>query len=359
MAKKRQVNFELLRIVAMFMIIALHYLVKGGAAVSYVENGAAANYAAWLVEAFCIGAVNCYVLISGYFLVESEWKPGRVASLFFQVLFYSALIPLLLILIGEVSPRSLGIYDWIGYLLPVDTEHYWFATAYLLMYLFAPLLAKGIRQMEKKELQVVLVLLLFFFSAVKTFVPVAFVTDHKGYDFGWFLCLFVLAGYIRRFGFSWLEKKANAALLYVVSSLGIWGLSMVSGRLGERIAAFTCYADMPYTYNHLLCVVSSVALFYLFKDSTVREGKFAALVTALAPYTFGIYLLHEHLLVRYRWPEWLGTERVAGSFGFLPHMVGCVVLVYVVGTVVDFVRAWIFEQIARVGKRGESRNGVR
>ena len=100
MAKKRQVNFELLRIVAMFMIIALHYLVKGGAAVSYVENGAAANYAAWLVEAFCIGAVNCYVLISGYFLVESEWKPGRVASLFFQVLFYSALIPLLLILIG-------------------------------------------------------------------------------------------------------------------------------------------------------------------------------------------------------------------------------------------------------------------
>ena len=26
---KRQANFELLRIVAMFMIIALHYLVKG------------------------------------------------------------------------------------------------------------------------------------------------------------------------------------------------------------------------------------------------------------------------------------------------------------------------------------------
>ena len=70
MAVKRQANFELMRIAAMLMIISLHYLVKGGAAVSFPfsakENPV--GVLAWLIEAFCIVAVNCYVLLSGFFL---------------------------------------------------------------------------------------------------------------------------------------------------------------------------------------------------------------------------------------------------------------------------------------------------
>ena len=92
-AGRRQANFELLRIVAMFMIISLHYLVKGWVATPFpfaVKENPVAVFA-WLVEAFCIVAVNCYVLISGYFLVESAWKPERVRSLLAQVLFYSLL----------------------------------------------------------------------------------------------------------------------------------------------------------------------------------------------------------------------------------------------------------------------------
>ena len=64
MPAKRQSNFELLRIVAMFMIIALHYLVKGNVAAPWSESRTLVNYTAWLVEAFCIVAVNCYVLLS-------------------------------------------------------------------------------------------------------------------------------------------------------------------------------------------------------------------------------------------------------------------------------------------------------
>ena len=52
MPAKRQSNFELLRIVAMFMIIALHYLVKGNVAAPWSESRTLVNYTAWLVEAF-------------------------------------------------------------------------------------------------------------------------------------------------------------------------------------------------------------------------------------------------------------------------------------------------------------------
>lgn len=346
MKGRRQANFELLRIVAMFMIIALHYLVKGGAAVPFAENDSSVNIAAWLVEAFCIVSVNCYVLISGYFMVESEWKPGRVVSLLCQVLFYALLIPCVLIVTGVISGSDMGIYDWIGCVLPIETEHYWFATSYLLMYLFAPFLAAGVRQMEKRQLQIVLGLLLCFFSLGKTIVPVSLATDQYGYSFGWFLCLFVAACYIRKYGISWLEKRSHGFALYMLSCLSIWGLSLASHKMSGRIDAFSYYENMPYTYNHLLCLTGAVALFYVFKNMQIREGKAANVIRMLAPYTFGVYLLHEHVLVRYEWMRWLKAEQAADTWRFLPHLLGCVLLVYAAGTVTDMGRAWLFRAAA-------------
>lgn len=346
---KRQANFELLRIVAMLMIISLHYLVKGGAAVPFpfVAKEHPVGVLAWLIESFCIVAVNCYVLISGYFCVESAWKPGRVVSLLCQVLFYSLLIPLLFLLTGVVSPGELAIYDWIGFALPFGTEHYWFATAYLVMYLFAPFLSAGIQKLKKRDLQILLALLLIFFSLEKTIVPVYLATDRYGYDFGWFLCLFVTAGYIRLYGISWLEKRSHAVGLYGISCLGIWMLSLFSNTLGKEIEVFARYADMPYTYNHLLCLTGAVSLFYVFQNVSLREGRVADAIRLLAPCTFGVYLLHEHILVRYRWLEWLKADQVKGSFLFLPHMIGCVLLVYGIGTAVDLARAWVFGRMKR------------
>lgn len=346
---KRQANFELLRIVAMLMIISLHYLVKGGVVltVPFVAKENPVGVLAGLIEAFCIVAVNCYVLISGYFCVESAWKPGKVFSLLCQILFYSLLIPCLLMLFGAESAKGMGFYDWINCALPVETEHYWFATAYLIMYLFAPFLSAGIRQMEKRQLQIVTALLLGFFSFGKTVFPVPLVTDRHGYDFGWFLCLFVTAGYIRLYGIPWLEKRAHAVGAYLLSVCGIWLLALFSNTLGGEIDAFTYYADMPYTYNHLLCLISAVSLFYLFKNMRIREGRFADMARRLAPYTFGVYLLHEHNLVRYEWMKWLDVENVRESFWFVPHMIGCVLLVYVAGTVVDAVRAWLFGRVKK------------
>lgn len=344
---KRLANFELLRIVAMFMIISLHYMVKGWVATPFpfVAKDNPVGVLAWLIEAFCIVAVNCYVLISGYFCVESVWRPGRVAALFSQVLFYSLLVPVFLLLTGVVSAGDLDVYNWIGYIVPFGTEHYWFATAYLVMYLFAPFLAAGIGKMKKRELQMLIALLLTFFTLEKTVIPVFLATDRYGYDFGWFLCLFVVAGYLRLYGISWLEKQSHAVGAYALSSLLIWMLALFSNTLGGEIETFVHYANMLYTYNHLLCLAGAVSLFYAFKNMRIREGRFAAAVRKLAPYTFGVYLLHEHILVRYEWMKWLGVEKVKESFLFVPHMIGCALLVYVIGTAADAARAWVFARV--------------
>ena len=55
MAEKngRQLNYEVLRILAMLMIVCLHYLSKGGfLGVPAREHISMSGYAAWLIEAF-------------------------------------------------------------------------------------------------------------------------------------------------------------------------------------------------------------------------------------------------------------------------------------------------------------------
>lgn len=348
MASKRQANFELLRIVAMLMIITLHYLVKGNVAVPYAESQSGVNLIAWLLEAFCIVAVNCFCLVSGYFLVESAWKPGRIVSLLAQILFYSIAIPVAMLCVGMISPADLTVYDWINFILPIETEHYWFATAYVMMYLFAPVLAAGVKSMEQKTLQKMIVVLLLFFSVGKTIFPVPLITDKYGYDFGWFLCLFLIAAYLRLYGCKWLENRKYSMLLYIGMCLCIFGAWFVASLLSGRIDAFAYYADMPYTYNHVFALLGAVGLFMVFKNMQIKEGKFAEAIRRLAPYTFGVYLLHEHVLVRYEWSKWLQIERISESLLFIPHMIVCVLVVYAIGTIVDFVRAYLFAGVRQV-----------
>ena len=77
--KKRIASIELLRILAMMMVVMLHYLSKGELLTPLTEEFGTGAYVTWLLEAFSIVAVNVYMLISGYFLVESGFKVGRLA----------------------------------------------------------------------------------------------------------------------------------------------------------------------------------------------------------------------------------------------------------------------------------------
>lgn len=89
-AKNRQANMELLRILSMLMIIVLHCLGKSG--ILKAEAGAWNMGVTWFLEALCAGAVNVYILISGYFSVRSVFKIKKIFMLWLQVAFYSVWI---------------------------------------------------------------------------------------------------------------------------------------------------------------------------------------------------------------------------------------------------------------------------
>lgn len=352
--KSRQLNYELLRILAMLMIVCLHYLSKGG----FLGDPARADisatgYVAWLVEAFCLVAVNVYVLISGYFGVEAETKDvlRRPLNTWKQVLFYSIIIGAAAILIGCQKP---SLYEIFTYIFPTVTEHYWFATSYIILCFFMPFLNRGIKELDRSSLLKLIGAFLLFFGIAKTVIPMHLPWDKYGYDAFWFVTLYLTGAYIRLYGVAFLDNRFKAALLYIVSEFAIF-VSFVAIRqvffMTGSLADFITYG---YTYNHLFCYFGAIGLFMVFCDrfdkktdvkddidtNTSLAKRIRKPIELVSGATFGVYLIHEHINIRYLWVEWFHCKNFADVpiVVFLGHMVFTVLTVYIVCTLIELAR---------------------
>lgn len=342
--KKRMANIETLRLVAMMMVVSLHYLGKGEILGKLTGPLSAKDYAAWLLESFSIAAVNTYVLISGYFLVEAKFRIKRVITLVLQILFYSCLIPVILILTGELSLSGLTLYDVWQAIFPIQMKQYWFMSAYVVMSLFTPVLNAAAHAMKKGQLQAVIALLLFIESLGKTVIPARLALDGEGYDALWFMTVYLIAAYIRLYGIPFLEKKNRAAVCYVLFCLGIYGLLLMIRGLYLATGRFEDFMKSPTGYNHLLTLGAAVALFYAFRDWDFgkKESGFAALICKIAPYSLGVYLLHEQIYVRFEWPFLLGADQCTSVGSLLMHWALAIVVVMACGLAADYIRSLLF-----------------
>ncbi len=366
--KKRMANLELLRILAMLMIIVMHFLRESGVllgkeAALASQQLQAVNVLAFFLEAFCIVAVNVYVLISGYFATQSSFKAAKVIRFLGQIYFYALFIPLILKLAGvPIYADTTGIYGWVQYLLPISSEHYWFATSYFYLLLMMPVLNYGIKSMSSKQLSVVTGLLLAVFCGVKSICPIRLTMDRYGYDVLWFICVYLLGAWIYACGectMQWMKKKAG--LLYVGSALLIGTMVLALYGAAGKWEGAAYYFSVPFHYNFVFCLTAAVGLFFVFGNLSVKEGIWAEFIRKISKYCFGVYLLHEHLDVRHEWYRILGTVWAGGSksgaAGFLLELVMCTAILFAAGIGIDFVRSCLFDRIekwcrAAFGKKG-------
>ena len=65
--------------------------------------------------------------------------------------------------------------------------------------------------------------------------------------------------------------------------------------------------------------------------------------------TFGVYLIHEHVNLRYLWPTWFQSAEFAASSlpVFLLHMAGTVMVVYMLCSVIEVIRKKVTVQVGR------------
>ena len=83
----RESNFELLRIISMIMVLAIHanFFSTGELSIEDTQNYFIQSILRCFSHSLCVGAVNTFVLISGYFGIR--YKNRGLANLLFQCLF--------------------------------------------------------------------------------------------------------------------------------------------------------------------------------------------------------------------------------------------------------------------------------
>lgn len=354
--KKRMANLELLRCVAMMMVVVLHYLGKGNLLTDLTKESLhGAQLAAWLLESFCIVAVNVYMFLSGYFLSRSSFRLSRLIQLWLQIWVYSVAFGLAGALSGVMAETDFDIHCILTILFPVSMEHYWFMTAYVFLYLLLPLAGTAAEKLTKRQLQVTVALMLFAFCILKSILPVRLETDKKGYDCIWYLCVFLAAVYVRRFGLPILKKGRGCLLLYAGCCMGIFAGTMALRQVYLRTGSLERIIKLFLEYNHILPFLAAVGLFGIFSRMKI-EGRAADLINKIAPCTLGVYLLHENIGLRYTWQSWLGAERVAagmagnvwsGTAGLLLGTAGAVAAVFLCGVLVEMARQRLFRVLHR------------
>lgn len=346
--KERMANLELLRIVAMLLFVVLHFLGKGGWLTPLTEQSMPQmGYIAWAMEALAIESLNVYMMLSGYFLIESSFKVKRLLQLLLQVLFYSIVIGMIAAAFGYLPKEGFSVYYLATLCLPISTNHYWFMTAYFLVYLLAPLLAQGIKKLTKKQFQTLLFLLLFLFCIIKSVIPIPLATDMQGYDSIWYLCVFLAAAYIRLYGIPFFKGAARSFVVYLTSGAGIFAFSLLLRFLYLRTGKLSNMLQIGYSHNHVLAFLASVALFYFFYHLKIKPGAFSRFICRIAPYTLGVYLWHEHIAIRYEWQDWLYAVlgKPSNSIMLVLYTLFAAVLVFIIGILLDMLRSLLFRGV--------------
>lgn len=347
-AKPRDKEFEVLRVLSMLMVIVLHYLSKGGLLHPLSQDMSGSNLGFWLLESFCLCCVNVYVLISGYYMVNSRFTISKVVRIWGQVFFYSVGITLVALITGITKLDEIkNMYDLAFLGLPVSMGHYWFATAYVFLLILSPVLAMAAKKMSQKQLGLTVVILLLVFSGIKSFLPVRAPYDNQGNDIVWFVCLFMVAAYIRLYGLSFIKTKLGAFIGFVVSALSIWVLAFSTGILVIQTGRFDYYLEQVTDYNYIPVFIGSVCLFMVFKLSEFKDNPVVTYIAKIAPYTFGVYLLHEHILVAHKWIKWLRVDETLGSLRIV-HIVLTVLIIFCAGIIVDYIRSLLFKLISKI-----------
>lgn len=334
----RMSNLELLRCVAMMMVVVLHYLGKSKLLGDMTAGGLTVTESvAWLIEVFCIVAVNVYMLISGYFLSDSSFRLSRLLRLWIQVWFYSVGVGLLAAFTGVLPPEEVDTHYFLSLLFPVSMGHYWFMTAYIFLYVLLPFIGTAISKMTQRQMQLALGGLLLVFCVLKSVLPFRLEMDGQGYDCIWYLCVFLTAAYIRRFGMPFLKKRWHYVCLYTASCLAVFAETMCLHRIYLKTGSMELIMKIATEYNHIFPFLAALGLFMTFLMTNV-SGVVSKVVNRIAPYTLGVYLLHENMGVRYAWQNWLGAERIANVPELLLGILTAVVIVFAAGVIVDVVR---------------------
>jgi surface polysaccharide O-acyltransferase-like enzyme len=268
---KRESNIELLRIIAMMMVLLVHcnYFSIGKVTPEDISAAPLDSFVKAFAQQVCIICVNVFILISGWFGIRPSLK--GVASFLYQILFYHILISSVALSInGTISLKVLLAFFLQG--------SYWFIPAYLILYCMSPILNSFIENSPTR--QYIAILGAFFLLEL----AFGWVSNaglfQNGYSAISFVGLYLLAGFLRRYN-KWHRKlsASKSFLLYMLFTI-----------IPVAIYFLTKNYMQMLSYCSPFVIAASVFFFLTFEKMKVSSP----FINTMGKSAFAIFLIHLH-----------------------------------------------------------------
>ncbi|MBQ8732308.1 MAG: acyltransferase [Oscillospiraceae bacterium] len=327
MGKLRQSNIELLRIVAMLLIVGHHFSVHGE-----FDFGTTLSVNRFWIQFLSIGGklgVNLFVLISGYFLSgQGGFRPQRLLKLHAPVYFYSILFFCIFFFCGwEYSTNQ-----YLKSFFPILFREWWFASVYFVLFLFSPFLNRFLEQLSRREHRILLAVMAVCWSLVPTLTGRMLESN----DLIWFGFLYCLAAYLRRYGGEISLRSGQAFGVAGITAGLMMSSTLLFDLIGTKISIFSTHATHFFGMEQTPQLILSVALFLAF----LRLPTFSSpLVNGISATTFGIYLIHDQFFLRpFLWERLLQNAAWQDSPFLIPYSILCILGVFVLCGGIEWLR---------------------
>ncbi len=336
--KERNSNLELYRVIVMMLIVAHHYVVNSGLMSAMKEEPLhIQSIFLYLFGMWGKTGINCFVMITGYFMCKSHINLRKFMILCFEVYFYKIVITGIFLLTGYARPSFCTIFYA---LVPIQSFGVNFVACFMVFYLLIPFLNLLIQAMNSKlHLRLVLLCLLVY-SVIGTIPKIPLGVNYVS----WFVVLYFIASYIRLYGFpirlsnrNWGWLTLLSILISMASVLFMIWLSTVF--VDKNIPVFWFVADS----NHMMAVVTALCSFMFFKDLNIGYSKVINLIGAS---TFGVLLIHANsdIMRQWLWQDLLDNVGQYGRSALYAHAVLSVIVIFVVCILVDMLRMRFVEK---------------
>lgn len=333
---RRNIGLEWLRIVSMLMIIFRHSI-----DFSSIESASGFYYVEQFMFAAVQVCVNCFVLISGYFLVTSSFKLRKLGQLWVEVVFYALAIRLVMIVLGQVD---FSITSILSCFAPVITGRYWFITIYFGMYLLSPFFNIAIRAMTKNQHRALLVILFVLFSVMISIHP-SFkgMNSGNGWGLAWFTVLYFTAAYFRLHYTPCEESSLKYLAIFLACPILMLIALFISQLL--NIGVVNSIVNNFWRYDSVFAYIASVSLLLAFLNtnfkSNTRISKFAVYMSSA---TLGVYLIHAHAdICINKWWQAIGMTSNLDTWWFVFYQIFVVLAIFLVCAVIDLIRQQLFK----------------
>lgn len=360
--KERSYSLDILRIIAVFLILINHYIRHGFLYPVNINEEINFGYVFTHSLIEWPGTVGnwIFMLLSGYFLIDSDFSWKKWFKIYFQIFITSVVIGSILYLtkIKIIGFEQLALYENQGFscaekmskkdLIKCFFPNYflfnWYATAYLVFFGFVPYLKKSFMKYDIKDIKSLIIIMGFLGLILQTIPKQKIFIPNTLFIF----CFaFIVGAYIKK---NQLFNNVKTIIFLVIGVFILISfflyqsiLCLFQSRLLNyvSITTFENLRSYPISIYSPLPFLCAFSLLIFFSRIHIKHKIFDT--KKIAPNLFGVYLISENPLInKFLWHKICKTDLFMYSNFIILHIIFSILFVFFICIILDKIRVFLF-----------------